>query len=172
MNQYYTLFDPVDYNKQSIINLCDHYDQQKSWDDVYPGVKLKSKRRSRDFEQVLGVQQILNSFKPQLNITYDRCQLLCLDAGEKGVFHKDTDRSCGILFPLTPVGETFSHIEFYNEDKNLQHTVNYSERAIIINVLQYHNVQKTDVRRINFQVDFDIPYNQVVDMFKNGEIFR
>ena len=46
MNQYYTLFDPVDYNKQSIINLCDHYDQQKSWDDVYPGVKLKSKRRS------------------------------------------------------------------------------------------------------------------------------
>ena len=171
MKDYFTVFEPVDYDRQSIIDLCAEYDNKNLWDDVYPGVKLKSRRSAEDFLTAVGVRQILDSFNPELEITYKNCQMLCFDPGDRGVLHKDTDRLCGVLFPVTPIGDQFSCIEFFDEEKNKIHELNYSDQAIILNVLQYHNVQQTAVRRINFQIDFGILYHDIVAAYNHGYLF-
>ena len=172
MNEYYTLFDPIEFDRRSILELCDGYEIHNTWDQVYPGVNLKSKRGHESFNDFLGVKQIIDSFCDELKITYKQAQILSFDPGDKGVLHKDTDRQCGVLFPITPIGETFSPIEFFDEDKQKVASENYSKQAIIINVLKYHNVEKTNVRRINFQIDFDIPYAEVVELYNSGNLFK
>lgn len=173
MNEFYTMFDPswIGYDKQSIIDLCDYYTKNSMWDDIYPGVKLNSKRYSEDFLKTDAVH-IIDSFHPSLNVTYRQAQLFQMMPGQRGVLHKDTDRTTGILFPITPIGDNFSPIMFYNEQKELVESLNYSNNAIILNVLKYHNVEYTDHIRVNFQIDFHIPYQQLVDLFNQGKLFK
>lgn len=173
MNDFYTLFDPshIGYNTQSIIDLCNYYTANALWDDIYPGVHLNSKRYSEDFLNT-DAKIIIDSFHPDLNISYKQAQLFQMNPGQKGVLHKDTDRSAGILFPVTPIGDSFSPIMFYNEQKELVKSLNYSRNAIILNVLNYHNVEYTNSVRVNFQIDFHIPYNEVVDLYNRGKLFK
>jgi hypothetical protein len=173
MNDFYTLFDPssIGYDKQSIIDLCDYYTKNAMWDDIYPGVKLNSKRYSEDFLKTDAVR-IIDSFHSSLNVTYRQAQLFQMMPGQRGVLHKDTDRTAGILFPITPIGDNFSPIMFYNEQKELVESLNYSNNAIILNVLKYHNVEYTDHIRVNFQIDFHIPYQQLVNLFNQGKLFK
>jgi len=173
MNNFYTLFDPspIGYNTQSILELCDYYSANSLWDDIYPGVKLNSKRYSEDFLKTDAVK-IIDSFHPDLKVTYKQAQLFQMNQGQRGVLHKDTDRAAGILFPITPIGDTFSPIMFYNEQKELIESLNYSRKAIILNVLKYHNVEYTDSIRINFQIDFHIPYAELVNLYNQGKLFK
>jgi len=171
MNDFYTLFNPIDYNPQSIIDLCDYYTKNALWDDIYPGVYLNSKRYSEDFLNT-DAKLIIDSFHPDLNITYKQAQLFQMNPGQKGILHKDTDRSAGVLFPIAPIGDDFSPIMFYDEQKEFVAELNYSKQAIILNVLKYHNVKYTNVVRINFQIDFHIPYAKVVELYKSGNLFK
>lgn len=173
MNEFYTMFDPtpVNYQTDSILSLCDHYTKNSLWDDIYPGVKLNSKRYSEDFLKT-DAARIIDSFHPDLNVTYQQAQLFQMLPGQRGVLHKDTDRTAGILFPITPIGDNFSPIMFYNEQKELVESVNYSRNAIILNVLKYHNVEYTNHVRINFQIDFHIPYNDLVQLYQAGKMFK
>lgn len=173
MHDFYTIFDPtfISYNVKSILDLCIHYTDTQAWDDIYPGIKLNSKRYSEDFLHT-DAKLIIDSFNPDLNVTYKHAQLFQMNPGQQGVLHKDTDRQCGILFPIAPIGDTFAPIMFYDENKNKISELNYSKNAIILNVLKYHNVAKTNEVRINFQIDFDIPYNQVVDLYKSNKLFK
>lgn len=173
MNDFYTLFDPshIGYDPQSILSLCDYYSEHSLWDDIYPGVKLNSKRYSEDFLKTDAVK-IIDNFHPDLKVTYKQAQLFQMNPGQRGVLHKDTDRAAGILFPITPIGDTFSPIMFYNEQKELIESLNYSRKAIILNVLKYHNVEYTDSIRINFQIDFHIPYTELVNLYNQGKLFK
>jgi hypothetical protein len=173
MNEFYTLFDPstIGYDKQSIIDLCDYYTKNSMWDDIYTYVHLNSKRYSEDFLNT-DAKLIIDSFHPDLNITYKQAQLFQMKPGQSGFLHKDTDRSVGVLFPITPVGDDFSPIMFFNEEKEFVTDLNYSNAAIILNVLKYHNVKTTNTIRINFQIDLHIPYAEVVELYKNGKLFK
>lgn len=173
MNEFYTLFDPshIGYDTQSILDLCDHYTKNSLWDDIYPGVKLNSKRYSEDFLKT-DAALIINSFHPDLKITYKQAQLFQMLPGQRGVLHKDTDRTAGILFPITPIGNNFSPILFYNEQKELVESLNYSNKAMILNVLKYHNVEYTNDVRVNFQIDFHIPYEELVNLYNEGRLFK
>lgn len=171
MNDFYTLFDPIDYNSQSIIDLCDYYTKNALWDDIYPGVNLNSKRYSEDFLNT-DAKLIIDSFHPDLNITHKQAQLFQMNPGQKGILHKDTDRAAGVLFPITPIGDNFSPIMFYDEQKEFVADLNYSNQAIILNVLKYHNVKYTNTVRINFQIDFHIPYAEVVKLYTSGNLFK
>jgi hypothetical protein len=173
MNDFYTLFDPssIGYDKQSIMDLCDYYTKNSLWDDIYPGVHLNSKRYSEDFLNT-DAKLIIDSFHPDLNITYKQAQLFQMNPGQKGILHKDTDRSAGVLFPITPVGDEFSPIMFFNEEKEFVTELNYSNSAIILNVLKYHNVKYTNRVRVNFQIDFHISYAEVVELYRNRNLFK
>lgn len=173
MKDFYTIFDPsfIDYDKNSILELCNYYTKNNLWDDIYPGVKLNSKRYSEDFLKT-DARKIIESFSDDLNITHNNAQIFQMLPGQRGVLHKDTDRHCGILFPMTPIGDNFSPIMFYNESKEKIDEVNYSEQAIIINVLKYHNVAPTNEIRINFQIDFHIPYHQLIELYNSNRLFK
>lgn len=173
MKDFYTIFDPsfINYDVNSILDLCDYYSKNVLWDDIYPGVKLNSKRYSQDFLKT-DAKLIIESFADELNITFNDAQLFQMLPGQQGVLHKDTDRMCGILFPITPIGEEFSPILFYNEEKQKISELNYSDNAIILNVLKYHNVAPTNLVRVNFQIDFHIPYSEVVDLYLNNKLFK
>jgi hypothetical protein len=173
MTEFYTLFDPsfIKYDKRTILDLCNYYTINSKWDDIYPGVKLNSKRYSKDFLET-DAKLIIDSFNDDLNITYKDAQLFQMLSGQHGVLHKDTDRTCGILFPITPIGDSFSPIMFYDENKKKLEELNYSKNAIILNVLQYHNVATTHEIRVNFQIDFHIPYQEVVDLYMSNKLFK
>lgn len=173
MDKYCTLFDPsfIGYSPQSILDLCEEFDRDSIWEDIYKGVRLDCIRGSVDFLRS-DASLIIASFNPDLNITVDDTQLFRMRAGQKGVLHKDTDRQCGILFPMTPVGDEFAPIMFFDEDRTKIKDVNYSRDAIIVNVLEFHDVALTDTDRINFQVNFDVPYHTVVEMLNDGKLFK
>ena len=173
MKDFYQLFDPtsIGYDRKSILDLCEYYTKNSLWDDIYPGVKLNSKRYSEDFLNT-DAKLIIDSFHPSLNVTYRQAQLFQMNKGQRGVLHKDTDRTAGILFPISPIGEEFAPIMFFDENKNLIHKLNYSNKAIILNVLKYHNVEYTDTTRVNFQIDFHIPYNKLVELYEAGKLFK
>ena len=173
MTDFYTLFDPspIGYDPQSILALCDYYSENSMWDDIYPGVKLNSKRYSEDFLKT-DAALIIDSFHPDLNVTYKQAQLFQMLPGQCGVLQKDTDRTVGVLFPITPIGDDFSPIMFYNEQKELVEYLNYSRDAIILNVLKYHNVEYTNKVRVNFQIDFHIPYSDLVNLHNQGRLFK
>lgn len=170
---FYTLFDPsfIGYDRTSILNLCNHYTKTNQWDEIYPGIHLDSKRYSGEFMQT-DAKKIINAFQDHLGITYRRAQIFRMKPNEYGLIHKDTDRSCGILFPITPVGDSFAPIRFHNENKEQVDALNYSEQAIILNVLEYHSIQNNQYERINFQIDFDLPYEQVVSYLREGKLFK
>lgn len=173
MNDFYQLFDPtsIGYDTKSILSLCEYYTENSLWDDIYPGVKLNSKRYSEDFLNT-DAKMIIESFHPSLNITHHQAQLFQMTPGQRGVLHKDTDRMAGILFPIFPIGKDFAPIMFFDENKKLVNELNYSNNAMILNVLKYHNVEYTNTIRVNFQIDFHIPYNEVIKLYNTGKLFK
>ncbi len=170
---FYTLFDPkwIGYDQTSILNLCNHYTKTNQWDDIYPGIHLDSKRYSEQFMQT-DARKIIDSFQDHLNVTYRQAQIFRMKPNEFGLIHKDTDRSCGILFPITPIGDNFAPIRFHDSNKQQVEALNYSEQAIILNVLEYHSIQNNQYERINFQIDFNLPYEQVVHLYHTGDLFK
>lgn len=173
MNNYYRVFDPtfINYDCKNILELCNHYTSNNLWEDIYPGINLNSKRSSKDF-LLTDIKLIIDSFDPSLNITYKQSQLFQMLPNQQGILHKDTDRKCGILFPITPIKNNFSPILFYDDNKNMVNEINYGNQAIIINVLKYHNVKKTNHVRINFQIDLNIKFEEVISLYNEGKLFR
>lgn len=170
---FYTLFDPsfISYDKGSIMDICNHYTLHGLWDEIYPGIHLDSKRYSEDFMRC-DARKIIEAFHEDLGITYKDAQIFRMKPNDYGLIHKDTDRTCGILFPITPIGEQFAPIRFHDSAKQEVEILNYSEQAIILNVLEYHSIQNNQHERINFQIDFQLPYEEVVQLYKDGKLFK
>lgn len=173
MNRFVKLFDPtfIGYSYSSIYSLCQHYTDTNTWDDVYPGIKLDSKRYSEDFLDY-DTSKIIDSFNPKLGITYRNAQIFRMKPNDYALMHKDTDRSSAILFPITPIGANFAPIRFYDDDKELMVTLNYSKQAILLNVLEWHDIANNEFERINFQIDFQIPFDELCELHQTGNLFR
>lgn len=171
MKQLFTKVEGIHFDVESILEYCKRLDKTNGWDDVYPGVPVQSKRGPIELMSTTA-KQILDDFNPELGLTYENIQLLKLRPGETGITHRDTDRLCTMIFPLTPRDETYSPVVFYTDEGEEIAREYYGDGAIILNVLEPHGVAKTDVERVNLQIDFHISYDEVRTHFENGTLFK
>ena len=56
----------------------------------------------------------------------------------------------------------------------LQETINYTDHtAVIFNLLEYHNAtNETNDYRFHCQFSTDIPFNEIVDLYDKGKLFK
>ena len=64
--------------------------------------------------------------------------------------------------------------DYDNAKFKLQETINYTDHtAVIFNLLEYHNAtNETNDYRFHCQFSTDIPFNEIVELYDKGKLFK
>lgn len=81
--------------------------------------------------------------------------------------HIDPGRSSAVIFGIEPVSP--SEVFWQDDDGNILHKHVYTVPSII-NTKITHGVFNDDRTRINFQISIHLPFDEIIDMYRNGTL--